>query len=394
MRNRLLTGLRRRLPRRTLRIRLTLLYGGLFLVAGTAVLALTYALVAHATAPRAVVIRDVHGTEQVTSVDATRARAPGGTGDQLRQLRDQAVRQHDADLHQLLVQSAVALGAAAVLAFAGGWFVAGRVLRPLRTMTTATQRISQVNLHERLSLSGPRDEVTDLADTIDGLLGRLQTAFEVQQRFVANVSHELRTPLTWQRALLEVTLTDPDATTATLRATLAELLSSGQDQERLIEAMLVLAASERGLDRRDPVDLAALTREVLRHEPDGPALDAHLADAPTAGNADLLKRLITNLVDNAHRYNHVDGRVDVRTGLRHGHAVLAVANTGPVIAETEITRLLQPFQRLSGERTSHPDGHGLGLSIVAAIATAHDARLTVAPRPGGGLDIELTFTSR
>ncbi|HKN97822.1 MAG TPA: HAMP domain-containing sensor histidine kinase [Pseudonocardiaceae bacterium] len=387
-----------RLPRRTVRFRLTLLYGGLFLLAGVAVLTLTYVLVVHATAPRAVVVRDVHGTEQVTSVDATKAAAPSGTGfgDQVRQLRDQAVRQHDADLHQLLVQSTVALGAAAVLAFAAGWFVAGRVLRPLRAMTTTTQRISQHNLHERLSLTGPRDEVKDLADTIDGLLARLQAAFDVQHRFVANVSHELRTPLTWQRALLEVSLTDPDATGDTLRDTMAELLTSGQDQERLIEALLTLATSERGLDRRDPVDLADLTHDVLRQragQPAGaaPELVTDLAEAPAAGNADLLKRLIANLVDNAYRHNTAGGRVDVRTGVRDGQAVLTVANTGPVIAAAEITRLLEPFQRLAGERTSHPDGHGLGLSIVAAVATAHDARLTVQPRPGGGLDVELTF---
>ncbi|HEY1319840.1 MAG TPA: HAMP domain-containing sensor histidine kinase [Streptosporangiaceae bacterium] len=392
---RLATGLQRRLPRRTVRFRLTLLYGGLFLLAGIAVLALTYVLVTHATTPQAIV-KNVHGTERVTTIQGTSGVVPGMVPDQVRQLREQAERQHASDLHQLLVQSGIALGAATLLAFAAGWLMAGRVLRPLRSMTATAQRISQHNLHERLALTGPDDEIKDLADTIDGLLTRLQTAFDAQRRFVANVSHELRTPLTWERTLTEVSLADPGATAGTLRGTLEELLTSGQDQERLIEALLTLATSERGLDQRNPLDLAALTREVLHQrrgpaEAGGPRLHTGLAEAWTTGNADLLKRLIANLIDNAHRYNHAGGHVHVSTMAQPGRAVFAVRNSGPVVAATEISRLLQPFQRLTGERTTHPGGHGLGLSIATAIATAHDARFAVAPRPGGGLAIAVTF---
>lgn len=390
---RLAAGLASWLPRRTVRLRLTLLYGGLFLLAGIAVLALTYILVAHATTPRAIIEEDRGGKRHITVGGASSLR-PGKVPAQARQLREQAARQHAADLHQLLIQSSIALAIATVLAFAAGWFVAGRVLRPLRSMTTAAQRISQHNLHERLALTGPNDEIKDLADTIDGLLARLHRAFDAQRRFVANVSHELRTPLTWERALIEVSLADPDASAETLRGSLDELLSSGRDQERLIEALLTLATSERGLDRRDPLDLATLTRDVLQQRPESTeslSVDVDLAQAWTIGNAALLKRLIANLIDNAHRHNHPGGRIQIRTSVQNSRAVLAVSNTGPIIPAAEIDRLLQPFQRLTGERTTHPDGHGLGLSIVAAIAAAHDAQLTVQPAAGGGLEIEITF---
>jgi signal transduction histidine kinase len=383
-----------RLPRRTIRLRLTLLYGGLFLLAGIAMLTLTNVLVAHATAIREIIRGSGSGSHRIT-VGGASSTTPSDVPAQVEQLREQAARQHASDLHQLLVQSGIALGIATVLAFAAGWLVAGRVLRPLRTMTTTAQQISQHNLHERLGLTGPDDEVKELADTIDGLLARLQDAFDAQRRFVANVSHELRTPLTWERALIEVSLADPRASTETLRGSLAELLASGHDQERLIEALLTLATSERGLDRRDPLDLAALTRDVLQQPSEcvdgSPHLDADLAPARIMGNSDLVKRLIANLIDNAHRYNHPGGRIQVRTSTQNGQAVLAVANTGPIICAAEIDRLVQPFQRLTGERTTHPDGHGLGLSIVASIARAHEAQLTIHAAHGGGLDIEITF---
>jgi signal transduction histidine kinase len=389
---RIATTLLARLPRRTVRFRLTLLYGGLFAGAGAAVLALTYVLVAHTTDDQTLV-REVNGTLQITTGRAPAGSIPSGVSGQVHQLQQQAAHQRAADLHQLLTQSGIALGAATLLAFAVGWLVAGRVLRPLRAMTTTTQDISQHNLHERLALTGPNDEIKDLADTIDGLLGRLESAFDAQRRFIANVSHELRTPLTWERALAEVSLADPQASAETLRSTVEELLASGRDQERLIEALLTLATSERGLDRRDPIDLAALTGDILqqRQLPDDLDVHADLAEARTAGDPALLKRLIANLVDNAARYNHPGGRIDISTATSHGDAVLAVANTGPVVPPNEIQRLLSPFERLAGERTSQPEGHGLGLSIVAAIATAHDADLTVRPGPAGGLDVTVSL---
>jgi signal transduction histidine kinase len=279
-------------------------------------------------------------------------------------------------------------------------------------MKRATQRITEHNLDERLGLSGPGDEVKDLADTIDGLLARLETAFEAQRRFVASASHELRTPLTLNRALLEVALADPDAGAGDLRATCEELLAAGEHQERLVEALLTLATSERGLDRRDPFDLAVTTRRALaphraEAERRGLKLSAWFGHAAVLGDPDLTERMAANLIDNAIRYNLPGGRVEVRTetstgtetgtgpgagtGADDDHAVLTVANTGPPVPADQVDQLFQPFRRLTADRTSHPDGHGLGLSIVRAIATAHDARLEIRLGPAGGLTVAAHF---
>jgi signal transduction histidine kinase len=386
---------------RTVRLRLTALYGALFAASGAVLLAITYLLVR--STGYLVLIRN--GT-------AERLEPPGagrgvGTSDQIppplrgiaQQLRDQAARQHAADLQQLLVQSGIALAIMVVISIALGWLVAGRVLRPLRTMTTTVRQISARNLHQRLAVDGPRDELKDLADTVDGLLGRLQAALDAQKRFVANAAHELRTPLTLERALLEETLSDPGATLTSSRSTLERLLAISQQQGRLLESLLTLASSERGLDHREPVDLSVLTDQVLRGwRPQidrlGLRLQARLAAAPTAGDPALVERLVANLLDNAVRYNRTGGRLDVATETNAGRALLAVANTGPVIPPAQADRLLEPFQRL-GDRTAHNDGHhGIGLSIVRAIAAAHHATLTVCPRPHGGLTVEVGFPLR
>jgi signal transduction histidine kinase len=287
-----------------------------------------------------------------------------------------------------------------VVSIALGWLVAGRVLRPLRAMTATTRQISERNLHERLALSGPRDELKDLADTVDDLLARLETAFGAQQRFVANAAHELRTPLTLWRALLEETLTDPSATIDTFRATSRRLLALGEEQERLLESLLTLASSERGLDRREPFDLAAVVEAILRNPPAGTRslgvrIDSEIEPAPAAGNAALAERLVRNLVDNAVRYNVPGGRVRVRTGTETGGAFLSVANDGAVIPAAEVERLFEPFRGLGADRTAPSDGHhGLGLSIVRAIATAHHATLLAEARPEGGLAVEVKFPLR
>jgi signal transduction histidine kinase len=274
--------------------------------------------------------------------------------------------------------------------------MAGRVLRPLRAMATTTQRITERNLHERLALPGPSDEVKDLADTIDDLLGRLETAFLAQRHFVANASHELRTPLTLDRTLIDVALADPHADAEDLRETLKELLVSGEQQERLIDALLTLASSERGLDRQETIDLAGMAeRVVAMHRPDidakGLATDTTFGQARISGNGELVERLIDNLVDNAIGHNVAGGYVDVTTGMDDGHAVVIVANSGPTVPQEAVDRLFQPFQRLHDERSSHPDGHGLGLSIVRAIAASHGAGLKVQLRPEGGLRVEVHF---
>jgi signal transduction histidine kinase len=397
--------MRIKLPRRTVRFRLTTLFSALYLAAGAALLAITYVLVDSSTAPSLLVSGNTRvaiknaSSGQGLSPDSAQLRrgSPSASSVKLaHQLYAQEAATHARDLHQLLAWSGVALGIMTVLAIGLGWVTAGRVLRPLRSIKTTTQRITDRNLHERLALPGPDDEVKDLADTIDGLLARLEMAFESRRRFVASASHELRTPLTLNRALLEVALADPGANADDLRATCMELLAAGEHQERLIDALLALATSERGLDRQERFDLARVTRlAVASHhmeaEHRGLRLAVSFGHGTVQGDPDLTERMAANLIDNAIRYNLPGGSVEVRTETRYGHALLTVANTGSLVPADQVDQLFQPFQRLSADRASHPDGHGLGLSVVRAIATAHDASLEVRPHPHGGLTITTRF---
>jgi signal transduction histidine kinase len=304
--------------------------------------------------------------------------------------------QRAADSHQLLVNSGIALAVVAVLALLAGWLVAGRMLRPIRTITRTAQRISSTNLHERLALDGPPDELKELADTLDGLFGRLDAAFEAHRHFVANASHELRTPLTAERSLLQVALDDPHTSAATWRCTAQELLASNDEQKHLIEALLALASSESGLDYRERTDLEDVCRTVLsRSGLDTENLELHiettLRSAPLDGDPMLIERLVANLVDNAIGHNVVGGSVQISTDTKDGRATLTVTNTGSVIPPSEIDRLFQPFQRLDPRRTHHKNGHGLGLSIVRAIAATHHATITVQALPDGGLSATVNF---
>jgi signal transduction histidine kinase len=410
-----------RWPRRTVRLRLTILYATLFLVSGAGLLSVTYLLVRQGTG--VVVGTGTNGSSYVigTGTGAGPARAGhgnakppavvttsrGGPGAHLsaQQLKTQAahdravaIGQRDAELNQQLEKSGIALALMAAVSVLLGWWFAGRVLRPLRTITERAREISARNLNERVALAGPDDELTQLADTFDDLLGRLEAAFAAQRQFVANAAHELRTPLTRAQTVGEVALADPAATVDSLRASHGRVLAAGREQERLIEALLTLARSERGLDEREPVDLAAITammlharqREVERR---GLYVHATLEPAETAGDPRLAERLVANLLDNALRYNQPHGRIDVTTTARAGRAVLSVANSGPQIPPEEVERLFRPFQRLGADRTDQSDGLGLGLSIVHAIATAHHATLTAHAQPGGGLEIEVGFPS-
>ncbi len=320
---------------------------------------------------------------------------------QLAQVAPVEAAQRAVDSHQLLVNSGVALAIVAVLALLAGWLVAGRLLRPIRTITRTARKISSTNLHERLALAGPQDELKELGDTLDDLFGRLDAAFEAQRHFVANASHELRTPLTAERTLLQVALDDPDTTIAAWRWTAEEVLASSDEQECLIEALLTLASSESGLKGQEPVDLAdTVTTSLagLEHEIDlrGIHVDEMTAPAPLEGDPLLVERLVVNLLTNAVRHNVVDGRIEVVTDVRDGHARLSVTNTGALIPPSEVDRLFQPFQRLGSRRSHYRDGHGLGLSIVRAIANAHRAGIDVHPMPGGGLSVSIIFpkTSR
>jgi signal transduction histidine kinase len=368
-----------RLPRRTARLRLTVLYGGaVFLACGATVLAFTYllyGLLGHVPHP----VLLLHKRGKVVPIAATRPAEAT--------VRVAGLGQIAMDRQQLLIVSGIALAVIAVAAAAIGWLIAGRVLRPLRTITAAARRISASSLNERLALQGPDDELKELADTLDSLFARLEASFGAQRRFAASASHELRTPLTRERTLLQVTLADP-TTTTTWQAVSQDLLASNAEQERLIEAMLTLASSEAGPGEPKSLDLAAITSEALAA--DRPAisrlgLNVHTDIQPAILDGDplLVQQLAANLIDNAVRHNIPGGDVQVATGTSHAGAVLSVTNSGQVIPAAEVDRLFQPFQRL-GPRPALRDGsHGLGLSIVRAIATAHAATITAQPRPGG-----------
>jgi signal transduction histidine kinase len=372
------------LPRRTVRLRLTLLYGCLFLASGAGLLAITYVLV------------DNRLSGPLTSGGSLPHSASSGIVTAHGPARNGFQAQQAADLHQLLIQSSIALAIMAVVSVGLGWLMAGRALRPLRAMTVTTRRISEHNLHERLALPGPDDELTDLGDTIDGLLARLEAAFDSQRRFVANASHELRTPLMLTQTLLQVALADPAISLESLRAACEEVIDVGKEEAQLIEALLTLARSQRGLEHKEPVDLAAVTSEVLHaHElavaAKGLQVDVAVSDATIVGDARLVYSLVSNLVDNAIRHNIADGHVQVTVAASTAGATLRVTNTGPRVRPDKVDGLLQPFQRGRADRTASPDGLGLGLSIVAAIVTAHGGDLSLLPGNPGGLDVEVHF---
>jgi signal transduction histidine kinase len=378
-----------RLPRRTARLRLTVLYGGaVFLAAGATVTAFTYVLYGllggHTAHP--VLIRERGNAAAIAAFQPSQVAVHvAGLGQVTLE-----------DRQQLLIASGVALAVIAMAAAAIGWLIAGRVLRPLRTITAAARRISASSLHERLALTGPDDELKELADTLDSLFTRLEASFDAQRRFAASASHELRTPLTRERTLLQVTLADPAATTGTWQAVSRDLLASNAEQERLIEALLTMASSEASTGERESLDLAAITSTALaaaRRAISRLGLHVHAEIQPAAVDGDplLVQQLVTNLIGNAVRHNIPDGDIQVATGTSGGHAVLSVANSGRVIPPAEVDRLFQPFQRLGARPARRDGGHGLGLSIVRAIATAHAAAIITQPRPGGGLAIDVTF---
>jgi signal transduction histidine kinase len=373
----------------TIRLRLTALYGGLFLAVGVVLLAITYGLYARQLQHRGL------GA-------GTPLRVPPALGSPVqRQVRahlTDALTQQRADaLHELLRQSSEALGIVSVIAVALGWIMAGRVLRPLRDITATARRLSTETMNERINLTGPRDEIRELADTFDAMLGRLATGFEAQRRFVANASHELRTPLTVQRAAVDVALADPHPTVASLR-TMGERVRRAIDHhEHLIASLLTLARSERGVERYDDVDLAAAMRTAL--SVGGPDVEdraltvrsSGLNPAPVLGDAVLLERLATNLIDNAVRHNTPGGWIEVATALDGGAARLRVSNSGRHVPPAMAGLLFEPFRRPAPDRAGTGQGHGLGLSIVAAITAAHRGSCVAVARPGGGLDVKVTL---
>jgi signal transduction histidine kinase len=355
---------RRRWRRPPLRVQLTVLYAGLFILLVTAVLAASGLLRRQGT----------------TNIN-------GSTGSH------NAVYGQHFDVGPLIVAVI-----AAILAVGLAWWIAGRFLRPLRAMNTAAREISATNLHRRLGLDGPADELTELGRTLDDLFSRLEASFEAQRHFIANASHELRTPLAGLQTLLEVTLADPHAGTETLRSACQKALALGQHQERLVNALLTLATSERGVEVWEPLDLAQITETILtgrRHEADHQKINIQtsLPAAPATGDPKLVELLVANLIDNALRHNTPGGTIEVSTLATPGRATLTVTNNGSTVPPSNIERLFQPFQQAGTERVGHTSGHGFGLAIVGAIAQAHHAKITAHPQPHGGLDIAVAFDS-
>jgi signal transduction histidine kinase len=364
----------------SLRMKLALLYAAVFFIAGAVLVAIP--------------IFGVKDTVHAGARGPGPARAVGST--------------------PVLPFQIIALAGLVVVSFGLGWLIAGRLLRPLRVITATAREISATNLHRRLSLGRGQEEFRELGETLDDLFRRLEAAFESQRHFVANASHELRTPLTAERTVLQVALADPHAGPRALRSACEEVLALGQQQERLIDALLTLASGEQGIERPEPFDLAAVTGKVIagrraEAERRGLRLTAALAAAPASGDPSLVASLVANLVDNAARYNTPGGWISVSTSAAAGRATVSVRNSGPVIPPGEVSRLFQPFQRLGAERIRRagngaspggegpggpgPGGHGLGLAIVRAIADAHGAEVTARAQPDGGLDIEVAFGS-
>ena len=365
----------------TVRGRLTLVYGGLFVLAGLVLLSVTYVLIAQAP-PMATEI--VGGTQPGGSVG-------GDTGQVLQQLVK--VTRSDT-MHTMLTQGMIALVVVSAATIALGWLIAGRMLQPLHRITETARRIAEApaadrGLHERIALDGPRDEIKELADTFDVMLTRLDHSFDGQRRFIASASHELRTPLTLNRTLLEVALTPEDASQE-VRQLGTTLLAINERHGRLIDGLLMLAQSERELTENAYVDLADIVDHVAVS--DTHKMITELGEAAVIGDSVLLERLVQNLVENGLRHNvPQDGWVQVRTGTTPaGWVWLEVSNSGPVVPRYEVPSLFEPFRRYGTERL-HGPGAGLGLSIVRAVTRAHGGDVRAYARDEGGLVVTVTL---
>ncbi|MET8683295.1 HAMP domain-containing sensor histidine kinase [Streptomyces sp. NPDC004732] len=385
--------------RPTIRIRLTLLYGGMFLIAGILLLSIIYLLAAQALNVGSDLPFRVTGESTVSSKTCSNFHVlpERPTEGQLNSALNECVNQmRQSALDNLLSRSLLALLGLAVIAFAFGYAMAGRVLSPLGRITRTARRVAGTDLTRRIELDGPDDELKELSDTFDEMLDRLERAFTAQQRFVGNASHELRTPLAINRTLLEVSLSDPGAPPE-LHQLGKTLLATNERSEQLVEGLLLLARSDNQIVERKPVDLAEVANRAVdqvRAEADakGVEIRGERGLAVVQGNGVLLERIALNLVQNAVRYNVQDeGWVEVTTEAQHGQAVLVVSNTGPVVPAYEIDNLFEPFRRLRTERTGSDKGVGLGLSIARSVARAHGGRIIAEPREGGGLVMRVTL---
>ncbi|MEU3512170.1 HAMP domain-containing sensor histidine kinase [Streptomyces longwoodensis] len=385
--------------RPTIRIRLTLLYGGMFLIAGILLLSIIYLLAAQAlNTGNEPLFKIAGGTDiKVTSDNCPAVTTGNLTLPEFNSAISACIdNQRQVALDHLLSRSLLALLGLAVIAFAFGYAMAGRVLSPLGRITRTARAVAGSDLSRRIELDGPDDELKELADTFDEMLERLQRAFTAQQRFVGNASHELRTPLAINRTLLEVHLSDPHAPME-LQQLGKTLLATNERSEQLVEGLLLLARSDNQIVERKPVDLAEVAGQAIDQvhgeaEAKGVDIRGKRETAVVQGNGVLLERIALNLVQNAVRYNVPEGGwVEVTTEVQHGQAVLVVSNTGPVVPAYEIDNLFEPFRRLRTERTGSDKGVGLGLSIVRSVARAHGGHIAAQPREGGGLVMRVTL---
>jgi signal transduction histidine kinase len=433
-----------RWPRPTVRLRLTLTYTALFVVAGTALLGVSYLLVQHREGgPGAAVavicnrsVAGIGGPQITSTVGGTGpeqgvlnpancpttvgevyrsfgagqgggviATAPaGGTlpipppGAAVRQLAAAVKASQAHTLDSFKIDSAAALALITILAFVLAWWMAGRALRPLHRITGTALMLSERTLHSRINLAGPNDELKQLADTFDAMLGRLERAFHSQRRFVANASHELRTPLATERVLIDEALANRSASPQELRSILEELRSNSEQTERLIDALLTLARSERGIDEWSPFDVCAVVASVLDQASYeaaqvGVTVDPDLQPASADGDPGLIERLAGNLIENAIRHNVPGGKVTVRTRRDADAALIEVINTGPAVDPAAAAGLVEPFRRAGPDRSTTDGGVGLGLSIVDAVVTAHHGQLHITARPEGGLHVQVRLPS-
>jgi signal transduction histidine kinase len=396
------------------RLRLTLLYTVLFVAAGAALLGITYGLVSNSLNTGTPEIASSPPSQKLIEACKAQQNAPRVAGSASKEhALDQACQkaflegalagqaaQRNHTMNELVVWSLVGLGGLAVVSAGLGWLMAGRVLRPVHEITEAARRASERHLGERINLRGPEDELKELADTFDDMLERLDVAFAAQRQFVANASHELRTPLTSMRTAIDVVLAKPNRTSEQLEATAEKVRRSIDRAEHIVDALLTLAVSNQGVGMVEPLDLATAAEDALdavgeQARAAGLRVDAELAQAEVTGSRVLLERLVGNLVENAVVHNVPDGWVRVRAGSNNGHAYLEVANSGPVVAEEELSQLFEPFRRADARiGPTGSTGVGLGLSIVRSVGQAHGAQVTAHASPGGGLVMTVTMPSR
>jgi signal transduction histidine kinase len=428
-----------RWPRPTVRLRLALTYTALFVVTGAALLGVSYLLVQHreggAGTATQIICRRSGSVGQVqikgvlpgpppgglqispqacpgvvgvfyhssnggavkgviTAGNGQTVQVPAPTAAAVRQLTTAVAASQAHTLDSFKVESAIALGLVTILSFGLSWWMAGRVLRPVHRITDTARRLSERTLHSRINLQGPRDELKELADTFDAMLARLDRAFQSQRRFVANASHELRTPLATERVLIDEALANPSAEPEDFRGILAELRANSEQTEHLVDALLVLARSEQGIQRRSDVDLGALAQSVLADASSeaslrGVELRSNLSEVTVNGDPALLQRLIGNVVENGVRHNVSGGWLEVTIKPDGPQALIEVSNTGPVLDDATVATLIEPFRRAGPDRRADDGGCGIGLSVVDAVVNAHHGTLTLRPRPEGGLILQV-----